>query len=139
MFKKLFLILVLCLLPSTVLGGKEEPTFNPCGLNGLQIDGLTFYFTRRFNAQYKDLSEEDTAYFLKAIEQENSRITNVRVFKSPNRKGYAVVSSYLFQNFLNGKVLVELYCVERLNGSPILYLIDEGIQKFIGKSYDELD
>ena len=138
MFRKIFLILYLCLLSNITLANEGEPVFNPCGLNGLQRDGLTFYFHHQFSAEYKDLSLEETQHFLKSIEQEESRISNVRIFKTSYQEGYAIVASYLFQNFLGGEVLVELYCVERLNGSPVLYVTEEGLRKFIGKSYDEV-
>ena len=52
--------------------------------------------------------------FLKELQQEDSRISNIRIFRAPGKEGYAVTSSYLFQNFLSGKVLVELYCVVRI-------------------------
>jgi hypothetical protein len=138
MIKKIFLILCLCLLSNITLANEGEPVFNPCGLNGLQRDGLTSYFYYKFSAQHKDLSLEETQYFLKSIEQEDSRISNVRIFKSPHRDGYAIIASYLFQNFLGGEVLVELYCIERVNKSPVLYVTEEGLRKFIGKSYDEV-
>jgi len=118
---------------------KDESTFNPCGLHGLQRDGLTYYFYYNYGATYKELSEEDVENFKTNMELEDSKVSNIRIFKSKYKEGYAVMSSYLFQNFLGGDVLVELYCIERINGSPVLYLTDKGIEKFLGKTYEELE
>lgn len=141
---KLAALLVSFFLVSSTVGHTSpspyygEESYNPCGVDGIQRDSLTAYFEHTFVADYKDLSEEETLYFLKQIGQENSRISNVRIFRSLRQPDYAIVSSYLFQSFLEGKVLVELYCVERLNGSPALYITKEGIENFIGKSFSEI-
>ena len=141
---KLLVLLVSFLLVFSTVGHTSPSTYyegdnyNPCGPKGMQRDSLTAYFQSTFSAEYKDLSEEETLYFLKQIRQENSRISNIRIFNSPIKPDYALSSSYLFQTFLAGKVLVELYCIERLNGSPVMYLTEKGIENFIGKSFSEI-
>ena len=139
MIKKIFLILCLCLLSNIVWAGSNKPGLNPCGLNGMQRDGLTFYFHNRFSAEYKDLSKEDVVTFLNSIEKKDTKVTNIRIFKSPHKEGYAVILSYLFQNFLGGEVLVELNCIAKIYDSPVIYITEEGLQKFIGKSYEEIE
>ena len=139
MIKKIFLILCLCLLSNIVWAGSNQSGVNPCGLNGIQRDGLTFYFHYQYSAEYKDLSKEDVVTFLNSIEKKDTKVTNVRIFKSPREEGYAVILSYLFQNFLNGGVLVELYCIAKIYDSPILYITKKDLQKFIGKSYEEIE
>ena len=118
---------------------RDEPTFNPCGLNGLQRDGLTSYFQYKFSATYKELLKKDVENFKTNIKPEDSKVSNIRIFKSEYNAGYAVMFSYLFQNFLEGEVLVELYCIERVNNGPVLYITEEGLKKFIGKTYEELE
>ena len=124
--------------------GKKLPYYeenyqaNPCGLYGVQRDSVTAYFEVKFNAEYRDLSPTELQKFLKELQQEDSRISNIRIFRAPGKEGYAVTSSYLFQNFLSGKVLVELYCVVRINGSPIVYLREKGLNRMVGKSFEEI-
>jgi hypothetical protein len=124
--------------------GKKLPYYeenyraNPCGPNGVQRDSVTAYLEIKFNAEYRDLSSTELQKFLKELQQEDSRISNIRIFRAPRKEGYAVTSSYLFQNFLSGKVLVELYCVVRINGSPIVYLREKGLNRMVGKPFEEI-
>ena len=129
MIRKLLLCMLLCLWTSSLVaqgvyeeGSDGEVNYNPCGKNGKQRDGLTAFYQYKFNASYKDLNEEETKYFLRILgmtfndlgSQWNSDIVNVRVFKSSTYDSYAFVSSWLFQNFLEGQLLVELYCIKEL-------------------------
>tara|TARA_R100000750_G_C2310221_1_gene82195 strand:- start:75 stop:551 length:477 start_codon:yes stop_codon:yes gene_type:complete len=143
--KILFLCLFLCLGSSFLIAQevyieehKGEIIYNPCGKDGKQLDSLTAYFQYEFNAEYKNLNKGEINNFLKRIKQEDSDIVSVRVFKSPLHSSYAIISSYLFQNFLNGNIIVELYCVKKLNGALALFIKEDKFEEFIGESFLQL-
>ena len=143
--KKIFLILLIFLWSSSVIAQdvylkehNEEIIYNPCGKHGKQRDGLTAYFEHSFSAIYKDLNQEELKEFLIKIGQENSDIVSVRVFKSSLHPSYAIISSYLFQNFLNGDILVELYCVRELNNSVAIFIKEDRFEEFMGKPFLQL-
>ena len=143
--KKIFLILLIYLWSSSVVAQdvymeehNGEIIYNPCGKYNKQRDSLTSFFEYKFSAIYKDLNQEELKEFLIKIGQENSDIINVRVFKSPLHSSYAIISSYLFQNFLSGDVLVELYCVKKLNGSSAMFIKEDKFKEFMGKSFLQL-
>ena len=155
MIKKLFLCLLFCLWTSSLVaqegvyeeGSDGEVNYNPCGKNGKQRDGLTAFYQYKFNASYKDLNEEETKYFLRILgmtfndlgSQWNSDIVNVRVFKSSTYDSYAFISSWLFQNFLEGRPLVELYCIKELpDGASALFIKADSIEQFLGKPYSQV-
>ena len=154
MIKKLFLCLLFCLWTSSLVaqgvyeeGSDGEVSYNPCGKNGKQRDGLTGFYQYKFNASYKDLNEEETKYFLRILgmtfndlgSQWNSDIVNVRVFKSSTYDSYAFISSWLFQNFLEGQPLVELYCIKELpDGASALFIKADSIEQFLGKPYSQI-
>ena len=94
---------------------------SPCGKEGLSLDSVTLYFQIRFDSVYKDLTEKETEHFLEKIGQKDSRIVHIRVFRSAKQEQYAVVSSWMFRNYLNDKPLVELLCVEKLHGAAAIY------------------
>ena len=143
MYKLLIILASLFLTSAAVVHTSPAPyynedSYNPCGIKGIQRDSLTSYLVSTFDATYKNLSEEETLHFLKQLKLKESRISNIRIFKSAMKPDYALSFSYLFQSFLEGKVLVELYCIERVNGSPILYMTEEGVKNFIGKPFSEI-
>ena len=143
--KNIFLILLIYLWTFSVVAQDVymeehdgEIIYNPCGKYNKQRDSLTAYFEYKFSAIYKDLNQEELKEFLTKIGQENSDIVNVRVFKSSLHPSYAVISSYLFQNFLSGNVLVELYCVRELNGSSTVFIKEDRLEEFMGKPFLQL-
>ena len=154
MIKKLLLCMLLCLWTSSLVaqgvyeeGSDGEVNYNPCGKNGKQRDGLTAFYQYKFNATYKDLNEEETKHFLKVVGMtfndlrymQDSNIVNVRVFRSKSHKSYAFVSSWLFQNHLNGQVLVELYCIRELpDGASALFIKADSVEQFLGKPYSQI-
>ena len=105
---------------------------SPCGKEGFDLDSVTLYFQITFDAVYKDLNEKETELFLEKIGQKDSRIVHVRVFRSAKQKQYAVVSSWMFRNYLNDKPLVELLCVEKLNGAAALFYSTIDFSKMMG-------
>ena len=105
---------------------------SPCGKEGLDLDSVTLYFQITFDAVYKDFTEEEIEHFLEKIGQKDSRIVHVRVFRSAKQEQYAVVSSWMFRNYLNDKPLVELLCVEKLNGSAALFYSTIDFSKMMG-------
>ena len=114
---------------------------SPCGKEGLDLDSVTLYFQITFDAVYKDLTEKETELFLEKIGQKDSRIVHVRVFRSAKQEQYAVVSSWMFRNYLNDKPLVELLCVEKLHGAAAIFystidfseIMDGGVFYTIGE------
>ena len=109
-----------------------------CGENGEQRDSLIGFYQHEFNAIYKELNKEEINIFLKRINQEDSDIVNVRVLSSPLHDSYAIISSYLFQNFLDGNLLVELHCAKRIGGDLLIYIKGDMFKEFIGKDFSEL-
>jgi len=139
MWKVLTAVLLLTL--STPVLATGEMKVDPCklfsGEDGLQRDILTLYLQHQYEATYRDLNAEERANFLKAIWQQDSNITHIRVFESRTADKYAVVFSYLFENYLNDKPLVQIYCVERINGSLAMFLSPETLEGLISKDGPE--
>ena len=132
---KVLCILSLALSAPALATGEMDT--DPCklfsGEDGLQRDILTLYLQHQHGATYQDLNEEERSNFLKATGQQGSNISHVRVFESRAADRYAVVSSYLFENYLNDKPLVQIYCVERINGSLAMFLTPETLEGVISK------
>ena len=146
MIKKLFLCLFLGIFSVDGMANdvsiqehERDIIYTPCGKNGKQRDVLTSYYQHEFSATYKELKKKEIDIFLKRVNQEDSDIVNVRVLQSPLHDSYAIISSYLFKNFLEENLLVELYCVKRINGSLIIYIKGEMFKEFLGKDFSELD
>ena len=116
----------------------REVVSNPCGSNGEQRDILTMFYQHEYKAIYKELNKEEIDIFLKRINQKDSDIVNVRVLFSPLHDSYAIISSYLFQNFLDGNLLVELYCVKRINGSLAIFIKGDMFEEFLGRAFLQL-
>tara|TARA_R100001086_G_scaffold171096_1_gene93552 strand:- start:53 stop:475 length:423 start_codon:yes stop_codon:yes gene_type:complete len=139
MWKVLTAVLLLTLSTPVLATGEME--VDPCklfsGEDGLQRDILTLYLQHQYEATYRDLNAEERANFLKAIWQQDSNITHIRVFESRTADKYAVVFSYLFENYLNDKPLVQIYCVERINGSLAMFLSPETLEGLISKDGPE--
>ena len=139
MWKVLTAVLLLTLSTPSLATGEME--VDPCklfsGEDGLQRDILTLYLQHQYEATYRDLNAEERANFLKAIWQQDSNITHIRVFESRTADKYAVVFSYLFENYLNDKPLVQIYCVERINGSLAMFLSPETLEGLISKDGPE--
>ena len=135
MWKVLTAVLLLTLSTPVLATGEINP--DPCklfsGEDGLQRDILTLYLQHQYEATYRDLNAEERANFLKAIWQQDSNITHIRVFESRTADKYAVVFSYLFENYLNDKPLVQIYCVERINDSLAMFLSPETLEGLISK------
>ena len=143
--RKIFLVLFIYLWSFSAIAQdadieehNREVVSNPCGKDGEQRDILTMFYQHEYKAIYKELNKEEIDTFLKRMRQENSDIINVRVFKSPVHPSYAIISSYLFQNFLSGDVLVELYCVRELNGSSTVFIKEDRLEEFMGKPFLQL-
>ena len=132
---KVLCILSLALSAPALATGEMDT--DPCklfsGEDGLQRDILTLYLQHQHGATYKDLNEEELENFLKAIGQQGSNIVHARVFESSAADKYEVVSSYLLENYLNDKPLVQIYCVERINGSLAMFLTPETLEGLISK------
>ena len=104
---------------------------NPCGVQGIQTVDFTAYMQNKFNAEYRDLPPEKVELILKKIDKEDSGIVSVRVFRAPQQTSYAVVFSYLFENYLNDRPLVQVHCVERINDAVALFLTHEELLELL--------
>ena len=143
--KKIFLVLFIYFWSSSVVAEdvsieehNREIISGPCDKNGEQRDILTMFYQHEYKAIYKELNKEEIDIFLKRINQEDSDIVNVRVLSSPLHDSYAIISSYLFQNFLDGKLLVDVYCVKRIDNSLVIFVKGDMFREFIGKDFLQL-
>jgi hypothetical protein len=143
--RKIFLVLFIYLWSFSTIAQdadieehNREVVSNPCGSNGEQRDILTMFYQHEYKAIYKELNKEEIDIFLKRINQKDSDIVNVRVLFSPLHDSYAIISSYLFQNFLDGNLLVELYCVKRINGSLAIFIKGDMFEEFLGRAFLQL-
>jgi len=110
----------------------------PCGENSEQRDSLIGFYQHEYNATYKELNKKEIDIFLKRVNQEDSDIVNVRVLQSPFHDSYAIIASHLFQNFLDGNLLVEVYCAKKIGDSFVIYIKGDMFKEFIGKDFSEL-
>lgn len=137
-----FLLAVLFLLMSSVAVANHEPpemgAISPCGSADTELDHLTKYWQLRWTVEYRDMTSDEIAHLLEAKSIENSEIIGVRVFKSRHHADYALVAYRLFQNFLDGKPLVQLHCIVQLNGAFGLTMDPPEFQELMGKTYEEI-
>jgi len=143
--RKIFLVLFIYLWSFSAIAQdadieehNREVVSNPCGSNGEQRDILTMFYQHEYKAIYKELNKEEIDTFLKRMNQEDSDIVNVRVLFSPLHDSYAIISSYLFQNFLDGNLLVELYCIKRINRSLAIFIKGDMFEEFLGRTFLQL-
>jgi len=115
--------------PAALSTGEEGG--NPCGVQGIQTVDFTAYMQNKFNAEYQDIPIERVKLFLKKIGQEDSRVVAIRIFRANNQTSYAAVFSYLFENYLNDRPLVQVYCVERIDGAVALFLTHEELLELL--------
>ena len=116
----------------------QEPGISPCGDIKNELTTLTQYWEYRLMAEHRDMTPDEVFHFLKIHNLEDSDIIGVRVFKSHYQPTYALVSYRLFENFLNGRPLVQLNCVVRLNDAYGLNLNPLQLQDMMGKTYEEI-
>ena len=135
-----FLLVVLFILFSsgTVASTQTEHGFSPCGELKNELTRLTQYWKYRWAAEHQDMTPDEVAHFLEMNNLGNSEITGVRVFRSRFQPTYALVAYRLFENFLNGKPLVQLNCVVRLNGTFGLHLDPLELQDMMGTIYEDI-
>jgi succinate dehydrogenase flavin-adding protein (antitoxin of CptAB toxin-antitoxin module) len=145
MIKKLVLGLFLGLFSAGVMANdvsvqehKRGLRNTPCGEHGEQRDSLIGFYQHEYNATYKELNKKEIDIFLKRVNQEDSDIVNVRVLQSPFHDSYAIIASHLFQNFLDGNLLVEVYCAKKIGDSFVIYIKGDMFKEFIGKDFSEL-
>jgi hypothetical protein len=143
--RKIFLVLFIYLWSFSAIAQdadieehNREVVSNPCGKDGEQRDILTMFYQHEYKAIYKELNKEEIDTFLKRMNQEDSDIVNVRVLFSPLHDSYAIISSYLFQNFLDGNLLVELYCIKRINRSLAIFIKGDMFEEFLGRAFLQL-
>jgi hypothetical protein len=143
--RKIFLVLFIYLWSFSAIAQdadieehNREVVSNPCGKDGEQRDILTMFYQHEYKAIYKELNKEEIDTFLKRMNQEDSDIVNVRVLFSPLHDSYAIISSYLFQNFLDGNLLVELYCIKRINRSLAIFIKGDMFEEFLGRTFLQL-
>jgi hypothetical protein len=98
----------------------RDHALHPCGMPGLDLQGITSYFLHRWKASYVDLKPEFIARYLEHIENTNEDIVLVRVFFSPHQNNVAVITAKRFVNYLDGKPLVDMYCVIKSSDDNIV-------------------
>ena len=135
-----FLLVALFILFSsgTLASSTMEPGLSPCGEVKDELTNLTQYWEYRWAAEYRDMVPDEVEHFLEINNLGNSDITGVRVFRSYYQPTYVLVAYRLFENFLNGRPLVQLNCVVRLNGTFGLNLNPLELQDMMGKVYEDI-
>ena len=111
---------------------------SPCGATLLELDSLTNYWQRMWQAEYKDFTPAEITHFLEKKKIGRSDIAGVRVFRSNHHNDHAIIVYFLFENTLGGKPLVSINCVIPINSSPGLVSTPSSLQELMGKSYEEL-
>jgi len=94
-------------------------SLHPCGGKGLMLEGITGYFRYKWSAQYADLDAKAVKTWVKYHKIQDLEITLVRVFQSPRQSTMAIVSARKFENYLNGKPLVQMMCVVKMNTDEV--------------------
>lgn len=138
-----FFLVALCLLflftsGTSVSATHPEPGISPCGETKDELQYLTNYWEYRWRTEHRDMTPDEVAHFLSINNLGDSAIIGVRVFRSKYQPTYAVVAYRLFENFLNGRPLVQLTCVVKLNGAFGLMLNPLELQDMMGKTYEEI-
>jgi len=93
----------------------EGNIIHPCGGVGLELRSITQYFQHRWKSHYRDLNDDGVKAWVAFHNAEEEGITLVRVFQSSMQTEIAVVSAREFINYLDGKPLVQLMCIVKLN------------------------
>jgi len=104
---------------------------HPCGGVGLELRSITQYFQYRWNAGYRDLSDEEIQEWIAYHELDGVGITTVRLFRSPVQPVLAGVSARRFVNYLDGKPLVDLMCVVKLDGKLAMEYTSKQLQEIL--------
>lgn len=120
------------------IGSAANGPPGPCGSPYLELENLTGYWSYRWGSDYKDFTEDEVRTFLKAKGLEESEITGIRIFSADAHEDYALTATRLFQNYLNGKPLVKLRCVVKLNGFVAFIMDPEDLEELFGKTYEEI-
>jgi hypothetical protein len=94
-------------------------SLHPCGGKGLMLEGITGYFRYRWSARYADLDDKAVKTWVEYHKIQDLEVTLVRVFQSPTQPTMAVVSARKFENYLNGKPLVQMMCVVKMNTDEV--------------------
>ena len=138
---KLFLIVLLFLVfpfnfsAAAVAQGHEEHSeqqmLHPCGEPGLDFNGLTGFFQYKWRADFRDLSDRAVQIWLHYHGLQHTEITVVRLFKSPQQPTIGVLHGRRFVNYLDGKPLVDMLCIVKVQDSHVIqYSMDE-IEKIL--------
>ncbi|MBH48841.1 MAG: hypothetical protein CME71_11800 [Halobacteriovorax sp.] len=101
-------------LQSSFSQAREHSTrtsISPCGNPNTQLENLTGFFEYKWKATYFDLGPVQKDNWIKHYGFEDRDIALVRVFQSPAQPTLAVVAARRFQNFLDGKLLVDVFCI----------------------------
>jgi hypothetical protein len=109
----------------------EGAITHPCGGAGLELRSITQYFQHRWQARHIDLDDSAVKTWVAYHKIEDKNITLVRVFQSYKQREMALVSATRFVNYLNGKPLVDLMCLVKMNGRLYLEYSAEELQAIL--------
>ena len=116
-----------------VVSGEQASIPGPCGADQ-QLADITKYFTWRWAAKHHDMNPALLQRWLKfhELEDRNPPIVLARLFSSVQQETIAVVAAWRFQNFLDGKLLVDVLCVAQTeSGSFVRQYQPEALQKIL--------
>ena len=110
---------------------REEAITHPCGGVGLELRSITQYFQHRWQARHMDLNDSAVKAWVAHHKAEDKDITLVRVFQSDMQPEMALVSATRFVNYLDGKPLVDLMCLVKMDGRLSLEYTTEELKSIL--------
>lgn len=98
---------------------------HPCGEPNADLKNLTGFLKYRWTATYVDLEPVFVAQFLSHFDLLDTDISLIRVFKSQHQPKLGIVAAHRFTNYLDGKPLVDLWCVVKLYDEWVMSISPE--------------
>ena len=133
---KLFLVCVVLCFSAPVFSQQNEHELrkgvHPCGEPRLELNSITSYFEQRWQAHWADLKADAVDTYVAYHNAAKHNITVVRIFRSHMQPQLAVISAYRKVNFLNGKPLVDMFCIIELDGTLSLEYTPNELQVILG-------
>lgn len=109
---------------------------HPCGNPNTDLTNITEFFEKRWQATYVDLQPMHIAAFVLHYELLRTDIVKIRIFQSTHQPKLGVVLARKFENHLNGKPLVSMYCVIKVNNQYVVGISPETLADVL-KGTDE--
>lgn len=132
---KIFLVCIALCWSASAFSQEDEHELrreiHPCGTSRLELNSITSYFEQRWQAFWADLKVNAVASYVAHHNAEEHNIILVRVFRSYMQPKLAIVSAYRQVNFLNGKPLIDMFCIVELDGTLSLEYSPDELQTIL--------